>query len=78
MRDYYLQSGHPSLQVVAAIPPEFDDPADHDALAFEFFESTYNLWLDHVDDLSEPKQIVEEKYGVYLAEESAKLLPSFR
>ena len=63
MRTDYLCSGHPSLQIVSDIPDEFDDPLDHKALAFNYYEEAYTVWLDLIDDFVEPNQNLEERYG---------------
>jgi kinetochore protein NDC80 len=46
------------------VPEEFDDPWDHSALAFNYFEETYTLWLDLVDDFAESNQALEDRYGM--------------
>ena len=66
MRDEYLCSGHPTLQDPAHVPEEFDDPFDHKALAFQYNEETYTLWLDLHDDFAESNQAMEERYSEYL------------
>ncbi|PBK96649.1 hypothetical protein ARMGADRAFT_962373 [Armillaria gallica] len=68
MRNHYLASGHPTLQISSDIPDEFDDPMDHTALAYDFAEQAYSLWLDSSDEDSrdlmvEPKQTLEERYA---------------
>lgn len=63
MRNDYFCSQHPTLQDPGEVPEEFDDPLDHAALAFGYFEETYTLWLDLVDDFVEPNQNLEDRYG---------------
>lgn len=63
MRADYLSSGHPTLQIPTDVPEEFDDPLDHNALAFDYFEKAYIMWLDLVDDFVEPNQDLENRYG---------------
>ncbi|KAH6918928.1 HEC/Ndc80p family-domain-containing protein [Coprinopsis sp. MPI-PUGE-AT-0042] len=63
LRDDYLSSGHPTLQDPGKVATEFEDPLDHAALAFDYFEETYTLWLDLVDDFVEPNQALEERYA---------------
>lgn len=63
MRDEYLCSGHPTLQDPAHVPEEFDDLFDHKALAFQYNEETYTLWLDLHDDFAESNQAMEERYS---------------
>ncbi|EAU88162.2 hypothetical protein CC1G_03834 [Coprinopsis cinerea okayama7 len=63
LRDHYLNSQHPTLQDPEIIPDEFDDPLDHAALAFDYFEQTYTLWLDLVDEFVEPNQHLEDRYA---------------
>lgn len=62
MRNEYLSSGHATIQDPSQVPDEFDDPFDHKALAFQYQEETYTLWLDLEDDFTEWKQIMEERY----------------
>ncbi|KAF9562162.1 hypothetical protein CPC08DRAFT_817276 [Agrocybe pediades] len=62
MRDSYLTSGHPTVQDPASVPEWFDDPYDHKALAFQYTEETYTIWLDLQDDFSEWNQALEERY----------------
>lgn len=64
LRDQYITSDHPTLQVIDIIPAEFDNPAHHDALAFDFYDNCYNLWIDQIDDISEPKQRLDDRYGL--------------
>lgn len=63
LRDDYTNSEHPTLQNLSRIPEEFDDPWDHAALAFSYFEDTYTLWLDLVDDFAESNQALEDRYA---------------
>lgn len=63
MRTEYLYSGHPTIQDPAHVPEEFDDPYDHKALAFQYHEETYTLWLDGQDDFVEWNQVMEERYS---------------
>lgn len=63
MRGDYINSEHPTLQDPSRVPEEFDDPWDHAALAFSYFEETYTLWLDLVDDFAESNQALEDRYG---------------
>lgn len=58
-----MSSGHPTLQIPSDIPEEFDDPCDHRALAFDYFEQAYTVWLDLIDDFVEPNQYLEDRYG---------------
>ena len=63
-RSNYLNSGDPSLQIPEDVPEEFDDPHHHYALAFQFYEQAYALWLDGDDTFTEPRQELEERYGL--------------
>jgi kinetochore protein NDC80 len=63
LRGHYVSSGHPTLQISSDIPEEFDDPCDHRALAFDYFEQAYTVWLDLIDDFVEPNQYLEDRYG---------------
>ncbi|KAF8638502.1 hypothetical protein AX16_010485 [Volvariella volvacea WC 439] len=61
----YEESNHPSLMNPDAVPEEFEDPLDHNALALDFYEKAYHIWLDSidgVDDFSEPMQQLEARY----------------
>ncbi|KAJ7489921.1 HEC/Ndc80p family-domain-containing protein [Mycena galericulata] len=62
-RDSYVVSGDPTLQITSDIPEEFDDPWDHQALAFDYHTEAYILWLDMVDDFVEPNQKLEDRYA---------------
>ena len=62
-RALYETSGDPTLQISSDIPEEFDDPWDHQALAFDYYDQAYLLWLDEVDDFIEPNQNLENRYG---------------
>ncbi|KAF7291020.1 PPM-type phosphatase domain-containing protein [Mycena chlorophos] len=59
----YEESGDPTLLDTGNIPEEFDDPWDQRALAFDYFDQTYGLWLDMVDDFVEPNQELEDRYA---------------
>ncbi|KAF8892608.1 HEC/Ndc80p family-domain-containing protein [Infundibulicybe gibba] len=63
MREEYLCSGHPTIQNPETIPEEFDNPFDHQALAFQYYDETYTVWLNHVDDFVEQNQILEDRYA---------------
>lgn len=60
-----MVSGHPSIQDPASVPEEFDDPLDHKALAFQYIEETYAMWLDRKDDFAEWNEIIEGRYREY-------------
>ncbi|KAG6885070.1 hypothetical protein C0993_006149 [Termitomyces sp. T159_Od127] len=62
LREDYLNSGHPTLQNTADIPEEFEDPFDHRAVAFDYFDQAYTVWLDLIDDFVEPNQYLEDRY----------------
>lgn len=64
-RNEYLVSGHPTIQDPGSVPEEFDDPLDHKALAFQYIEETYTLWLDLRDDFTDCNVIMEERYREY-------------
>ncbi|KAF8633723.1 hypothetical protein AX17_004381 [Amanita inopinata Kibby_2008] len=63
LREDYVLSGHPSVQNPSTIPEEFDDPNDHRALAFDYYEQTYGDWLDMRDDFEKCKLTLEERYA---------------
>ncbi|RXW15873.1 hypothetical protein EST38_g9986 [Candolleomyces aberdarensis] len=62
LRDDYENSEHPTLQRPDKVPEQFDDPWDHAALAFNYFEETYTVWLDLVDDFAESNQFCLSNY----------------
>lgn len=64
LREDYFNSGHPTLQNTADIPEEFEDQLDHRALAFDYFDQAYTVWLDLIDDFVEPNQYLEDRYGM--------------
>ncbi|KAF8212460.1 HEC/Ndc80p family-domain-containing protein [Mycena galopus ATCC 62051] len=59
----YEDSEDPTLQRPSDIPEEFDDPWDHQALAFDYYDQAYILWLDMDDDFLEPNQNLEDRYA---------------
>ncbi|KAJ7273496.1 HEC/Ndc80p family-domain-containing protein [Mycena haematopus] len=62
-RALYEDSEDPTLQKPSDIPEEFDDPWDHQALAFDYYDQAYILWLDMVDDFAEPNENLEDRYA---------------
>ncbi|KAJ7172695.1 HEC/Ndc80p family-domain-containing protein [Mycena filopes] len=62
-RDLYESSGDPTLQIPSDVPEEFDDPWDHQALTFDYYDQAYTIWLDMVDDFVEPNQNLEDRYA---------------
>ncbi|KAJ6623413.1 HEC/Ndc80p family-domain-containing protein [Mycena sp. CBHHK59/15] len=62
-RALYETSGDPTLQIPSDVPEEFDDPWDHQALAFDYFAQSYIVWLDMVDEFVEPNQNLEDRYA---------------
>lgn len=65
LRHQYLVSGHPTIQDPPSVPEEFDDPLDRTALAFQYMEECYTLWLDLHDEFTECNQNIEERYREY-------------
>ncbi|KAG6920000.1 hypothetical protein DXG01_013349 [Tephrocybe rancida] len=63
LRGDYLCSSHPTLQNPDDVPEEFDDLCDHRALAFDYFDQAYTVWLDLIDDFVEPNQYLEDRYA---------------
>ncbi|KAK1232719.1 kinetochore-associated Ndc80 complex subunit ndc80 [Marasmius sp. AFHP31] len=59
----YFDSGHPTLQDPSLVPEEFDDPNHHAALALDYYQECYLMWLDHVDEFVEANQQLEERYA---------------
>jgi kinetochore protein NDC80 len=72
-RTNYLNSGDQSLQISEDVPEAFDDPHHHYALAFQFYEQAYALWLDGDDTFAEPRQALEERYGLCLIDQSLNM-----
>jgi kinetochore protein NDC80 len=58
-----MQSGHVTLQNTEAVPEEFNDSDDHQALVFEFYNQSYGLWLDGDDVLTGANEKFENRYG---------------
>ncbi|KAJ3830027.1 HEC/Ndc80p family-domain-containing protein [Lentinula raphanica] len=63
MKAQYSTSGHNTLQDPANIPEEFQDPFDRRALAFDYYEKCYAIWLDHIDEFDEPNEQLEDRYA---------------
>ncbi|KIK59692.1 hypothetical protein GYMLUDRAFT_74134 [Collybiopsis luxurians FD-317 M1] len=63
MKEHYMGSGHPTLQNPTNVPEEFHDAMDHRALAFDYYEKSYHLWLDLIDDFVEPNQHLEDRFA---------------
>ena len=63
MREHYLCSAHPTLQIHNS--EIFDDAFDHQGLAFDYYEQAYTLWLDIIDDFVGPNQYLEDRYGSF-------------
>lgn len=63
LRDEYFSSGHPTLQDTSRIPEEFDDPMDHQALAFQYYEHAYEMWLNELDEFVEANEDLEFRYN---------------
>ncbi|KAF9451194.1 hypothetical protein P691DRAFT_808373 [Macrolepiota fuliginosa MF-IS2] len=63
LRDEYFASGHPTLQDTSRIPDEFDDPVDHQAFAFQYYEYAYELWLDGFDEFMQANEDLESRYA---------------
>ncbi|KAF7331687.1 putative kinetochore protein NDC80 [Mycena kentingensis (nom. inval.)] len=59
----YTTSGDPTLQDPESVPEEFEEHWDHHALAFDYYDQAYALWLDMQDDFVEPNQYLEERYA---------------
>lgn len=65
----YLDSGHPTLQESTEVPEEFDDPNQHQALAFEYYTDAYGFFLEGADVFEEQDQILENRYGTTFSSE---------
>ncbi|KAH8825393.1 HEC/Ndc80p family-domain-containing protein [Flagelloscypha sp. PMI_526] len=63
IREEYFNMSGSTTQNVANVPDEFDDPQDHRAIAFEYYDVAYEQWLDEIDDPVEAREKLEEKYA---------------
>ncbi|KAL0580598.1 kinetochore-associated Ndc80 complex subunit ndc80 [Marasmius crinis-equi] len=63
MTQDYLDSSHPTLQDPSLVPEEFEDPNHYAALALDYYQECYLMWLDHVDEFVEANQQIEERYA---------------
>ena len=63
LRDEYFSSGHPTLQDTSRIPEEFEDPMDHQALAFQYYEHAYEMWLNELDEFVEANEDLDFRYS---------------
>ena len=59
----YLESADPTLQDEEQVPPEFDDPHHHQALAFAHYIDAYEVFLKGADVYPEQERVIEERYG---------------
>ncbi|KAI0340605.1 hypothetical protein BDW22DRAFT_386897 [Trametopsis cervina] len=62
-RENYLSSQDPTLQEVELVPDEFDDMHHHEALAFEHYIHSYQLFLQGADLFPEQERTLEERYA---------------
>ncbi|KAF7970745.1 hypothetical protein HWV62_23146 [Athelia sp. TMB] len=62
-RLYYLESGHHTLQDASSVPDEFDDPQQHRALACQFYNDAYGVFLAGSDLPEQQKQALSERYA---------------
>lgn len=63
LRDEYFSSGHPTLQDTSRIPEEFNDSMDHQALAFQYYEHAYEMWLNELDEFVEANEDLDFRYS---------------
>lgn len=63
LRDEYFSSGHPTLQDTSRIPEEFNDSMDHQALAFQYYEHAYEMWLNELDEFVEANEDLDFRYN---------------
>lgn len=64
MREHYCSGRHLTLQDPANVVEDFRDPLDLRALAFDYYEKSYQIWLDHEDEFLEPKERLEDRFGL--------------
>ena len=62
-RESYLTSEDPTLQEVSLVPDEFENIHHHEALAFEHYIESYQLFLQGADLFPEQERQMEERYG---------------
>ena len=62
-RLHYLESEDPTLQDAEQVPEQFDDPNQHQALAFAHYVDAYEVFLKGADVYPEQERVVEERYG---------------
>ncbi|KZP20832.1 hypothetical protein FIBSPDRAFT_741803 [Athelia psychrophila] len=62
-RLHYLESGHLTLQDANSVPDEFDEPQQHRALACQFYNDAYGVFLAGSDLPEEQKQALEARYA---------------
>ena len=63
MKEHYCSSSDPTLQDPDNVTEEFQDPLDHRALAFDYYEKAYIIWLNHEDEFVDPNQRLEDRFG---------------
>ncbi|EPQ58622.1 hypothetical protein GLOTRDRAFT_37261 [Gloeophyllum trabeum ATCC 11539] len=59
---HYTSSGDPTLQDPNDVPEQFDSEDHHTALAFQYLDTTYQLYLEGMDTFPEQDKILEEYY----------------
>lgn len=62
-RNSYLASEDPTLQEVELVPDEFDLIHHHEALAFDHYIQSYQLFLQGADLFPEQERALQERYG---------------
>ncbi|KAI0083992.1 HEC/Ndc80p family-domain-containing protein [Irpex rosettiformis] len=62
-RESYLSSADPTLQEVSLVPDQFDNIHHHEALAFEHYIESYQLFLQGADLFPEQERQMEERYA---------------
>lgn len=60
----YCDSSEPSLQLPEHVPDIFDDPDHQHALALQYYNDAYNVFLSGRDDFSVQDANLEERYGM--------------
>ncbi|KAE9406418.1 hypothetical protein BT96DRAFT_954872 [Gymnopus androsaceus JB14] len=63
MKEHYCSSSDPTLQDPDNVTEEFQDPLDHRALAFDYYEKAYIIWLNHEDEFVDPNQRLEDRFA---------------
>ena len=59
----YCDSNEPTLQLAEHVPEVFDDPDHQFALALQYYDDAYSVFLSGKDDFSAQDANLEERFG---------------